>query len=217
MKVFTRKPVVWTSWTIVILILFTGEWILSLFLWGFPIQSNKKTFSSRRLAENLNRGSHGQSSFLRKWIVRNPEFPVPRSGRSIFYHVFTSDFYYNRFLKFYIKASSSPYRPSSFLQESALSRAQRRLVFFSVPLLPASPITTLPLLLICRCIFTFVGMVCTNYPEIYCFHVLLFSSKHIVWTHTRGLWTWTQRVLRVMDSSHRTVCHSVMDRGRVFP
>lgn len=144
MKVFTRKPVVWTSWTIVILILFTGEWICSLFLWWFPIQSNKKTFSSRRLAENLNRGSLGQSSFLRKWTVRNPEFPVPRSGSSIFYHVFTSDLHSNRFLEFYIKTSSSPYRPSSFLQESASSRAQRRLVFFSVPLLSASPITTLP-------------------------------------------------------------------------
>lgn len=144
MKAFTRKLVVWTSWTIVILILFTGEWICSLFLWWFPIKSNKKTFSSRRLAENLNRGSHGQSSFLRKWTVRNPEFPVPRSGSSIFYHVFTSDFHSNRFLEFYIKASSSPYGPSLFLQERALSRAQRRLVFFSVPLLSAYPITTLP-------------------------------------------------------------------------
>lgn len=135
----------WTSWTIVILILFTGEWICSLFLLWFPIQSNKKTFSSRCLAENLNRGSHGQSEFLRKWIVRNPEFPVPRSGSSIFYHVFTNDIHSNLFLElFYIKSSSSPYIPSSFLQESALSRAQRRLVFFSVPLLSASPITTLP-------------------------------------------------------------------------
>lgn len=170
MKVFTRKPVVWTFWTIVILILFTGEWICSLFLLWFPIKSNNMTFSSWRLAENLNCGSHGQSSFLRKRTVRNPEFPVPRSGSSIFYNVFTSDFHSNRFLEFYIKTSSSPYRPSSFLQESALSRAQRRLVFFSVPLLSAllsRPCHQyLPLVLICRCIFTFVGMVCTNYPEI---------------------------------------------------
>lgn len=135
MEVFTRKHAVWTSWTIVILILFTG--ICSLFLLWFPIKSNNMTFSSRRLAENLNRGSHGQLSFLRKRTVRNPEFPVPRSGSSIFCNVLTSDFHSNRFLEFYIKTSSRPYRLSSFLQESALSRAQRRLVFFSVPLLSA--------------------------------------------------------------------------------
>lgn len=116
------------------------------------------TFSSRRLAENLNRGSHGQSSFLRKRTVRNPEFSVPRSGSSIFYNVFTSDFHSNRFLEFYIKASSSPYRPSSFLQESALSRSQRRLVFFSVHLLSASPITTLPSLVASSSNFSYLSI-----------------------------------------------------------